>query len=195
MRSRTIRCAIAALALVTLIASSAAAKPKSTTKKKKVPAAAAAPPKASSAARNFLCSGKPNLQLQWRNVSGTVDGALNLTNVGVTQVWQKVGDALVEQPAVVLTSANPKGSPDPVYPLLVYRLNERPTATAADIDRRLTLYQFNLPDKLPAGPTFKAGLYFDTLIGVAGSLTNEYRWSTISSITAGGLFEMDCQYT
>jgi hypothetical protein len=190
VRSRTTRCFFAALALVVLAATPTSAAKRTTKKKPKAVA-----PKATGAARNFNCVGKPNLQLQWRNVSGTIDGAFNLTNVSVTQVWQKVGDALVEQPTVVLNASNLKGTPDPVYPLLIYRLNEQPTATAADVDRLLQLYQFNFPDKLPAGPTFKAGLYFDTVKGAAGPLTNEYRWNYISSVAAGGLFEMDCQYT
>ena len=194
MRSRITRWAIAAIAL-SLVASAPATAVKKTTKKRKkaAPVATAAPAKRGGG--NFTCTGRPNIQLAWRDVTGTVDAKLNVTNVSVTQIYQKVGDALVEQPTVVLTAPNPVGEPDPVSPLVIYRLNQQTPAAAADVDQILTLYQFNLPNVVPAGPTFKAGLYFRSLKGTAGPLTNEFRWSSISSLALGGLFEMDCTYT
>jgi hypothetical protein len=196
MRTRITQWAIAAFAL-TLVTSSTATAAKKTTKKKRkaAPVATAAPAKSGGGTRNFSCTGRPNIQLTWRDVSGTVDAKLNLTNVSVTQIYQKVGDALVEQPTVVLTAPNPTSEPDPAQPILIYRLNERPPATAADVDRLLTLYQFNLPNVMPAGPTFKAGLYFSSLKGTAGPLTNEFKWSYISSLASSGLYAMDCTYT
>jgi hypothetical protein len=198
MRSRTTRCFIAAVALVAVIASPSSARAKGTKKKKKaspVAAATPAPAKAGGATRNFTCVGTPNIQLTWRNVSGTIDAGFNLTNVTVTQIYQKVNEALVEQPTVVLTAPNPTGKEDLSSPLFVYRLNEVPPATAADVDRLLTIYSFNFPNVLPAGPTFKAGLYFNTQKGVAGPLANEYKWSYISSLAYSGAYDMNCQYT
>jgi hypothetical protein len=194
-----------------MIASSASAKPKAVKKKKKrAPAAvavapvaatpdtapAAAPaPTPSGGTRNFTCEGRPNLQITWRDVSGTIDAKMNLTNVSVTQIWQKVNDALVERPTVVLTSPNPPGQQDPASPLLVYQLNQAPPATAADVNQLLTIYKLDLPNVQPPGPTFKAGLFFNTQKGVAGPVANEYKWSYVSSLAYSGLFEINCQYT
>jgi hypothetical protein len=148
------------------------------------------------AARSFSCVGSPTLQLQVRTVTGTVDAKFNLTNVSVTQTYQRVGDAIVEQPTVVLTVANPIGKLDPgATPLIVYRLNELAPVTAADVDKVISIYQFNLPTVLPPGPTFEAGLYFKSFVGTAGPLAGELRWSTVASQAAGGAYGMKCQYT
>jgi hypothetical protein len=191
------------VAPATAATSNTSAKAKATkTKKAKKPAVKvtlpnkAAPAGAGGGARSFSCVGTPTLQLQARSITGTVDAKLNLTNVTVTQTYQRVGDAIVEQPTVVLTVANPIGKLDPgATPLVVYRLNELPAATAADVDRVISIYQFNLPTELPPGPTFEAGLYFNSFKGTAGPLAGELRWSTVASQAAGGAYGMKCQYT
>ncbi len=93
-------------------------------------------------------------------------------------------------------SANPVDKHDPVSPLVIFRLNESPPpATAADVDRLVTSYQLNMPDVMPVGPTFEAGLYFSTLKGAAGSLANEYRWEQVTSLVYGGAYSLTCTYT
>jgi hypothetical protein len=196
MRTRTVGIAVATLALIVGSGPDALAKPKAKKKVRPTTTAAPSPASTSGAARNFACTGTPNLKLAWRNVSGTLRPDITVSNVTVTQVWQKNGDAVVEQPTVVLTSPNPIGKHDLSSPLVVFRLNEPPPpATAADVDRLVTSYQLNLPDEMPVGPTFEGGLYFKTVKGAAGSLANEYRWQYVSSLVDGGAYTLNCTYT
>jgi hypothetical protein len=174
----------------------ASAKKKTTKAKRKV--VANAKPSSGAAARNFSCVGTPNQQVAGRIVSGTVakvGGKPVVTNVTVSKTFELVDNTIVPTNKVDLTAPNPPGELDPIgEELVVFRLNTAPQATAADVDRLLSIYQFNFPTEIPAGPKFTAGLYFNTLKGVAGPATNEYRWSMISSLAYGGAYSMNCEY-
>jgi hypothetical protein len=170
---------------------------KKTTKGKKKSSAATNGAK-SVAARNFSCVGTPNQQVAGRVVTGSVakvGGKVVVTNVTVSKLFELVDNAIVATNTVDLTSPNPPGELDPVgEELIVFRLNEQPQATAADVDRLLSLYQFNFKTEIPPGPKFTAGLYFRTLKGIAGPATNEYRWGSVSSLAYGGAYTMNCEY-
>jgi hypothetical protein len=180
-----------------LLAPTEASAKKKTTKAKKK-ATAAAKPSSASAARNFSCVGTPNQQVAGRIVTGTVakvGGKPVVTNVTVSKTFELVDNAIVPTNKVDLTAPNPPGEIDPIgEELVVFRLNEQPQATAADVDRLVSVYQFNFKTEIPPGPKFTAGLYFNTLKGVAGPATNEYRWSLISSLAYSGAYTMNCEY-
>ncbi len=133
-----------------------------------------------------------------RVVTGSVTkvgGKVVVTNVTVSKTFEMVNNTLVPTNAVDITSANPPGEVDPIgEDLVVFRLNEQPPATAADVDRLLSLYQFNFKTVIPPGPKFTAGLYFRTVTGIAGPGTNEYRWGSVSSLASGGAYSMNCEY-
>jgi hypothetical protein len=166
-------------------------------KAKKKPVAAARPT-SSAATRNFSCVGTPNQQVAGRIVTGSVakvGGKIMVTNVTVYKTFELVDNTIVPTNKVDLTSPNPPGELDPIgEDLVVFRLNAEPQATAADVDRLLSIYQFNFKTEIPPGPKFTAGLYFNTLKGVAGPATNEYRWSVISSLAYSGAYTMNCEY-
>ncbi len=206
MSRRTIQCFAVVCGLTLLSVSTADAKPKSTKAKKKSRVTTTAAPRAGSpttvkaagaggGARNFSCKGSGTQLVTERIVTGTVDPSITITNVTVTQTHQLVNNTLVEQPVVVLMSAKPPGTHDPASDLIVFRLNERRTATADDLDKLLTLYQLNFHDVMPPGPTFDAGLYFSTLKGAKGAAANEVVWQTVSSLAYGGAYSLDCKYT
>jgi hypothetical protein len=190
-----------------VVTTAASAKPKTTKSKKKKKAVAsapavapvtAAPAAAASATRNFTCLGTPNLQLAGRQVTGTVGtvgGVVVVTNVTVSKTYELVNNTMTEKLTVDITSPNPPGELDlGASGLMVFRLNERPPATAADVDRLLALYQLNFKAVLPPGPNFEAGLYFDTVKGRSGPAVNEYSWAVVSSLAAGGAYGMKCSY-
>ncbi len=186
------------LLVIGLGATGVSARPKATKPKKKPRVTTSreqpkSPPPAG-ASRNFSCIGSNEQRVTERIVSGTVSPKIAVTNVTVTQTHQLIDNALVQKSMVVLTSPNPRGEQDSGSDLIVFRLNERPTATAADVDQLLTLYQFNFKNVLPAGPEFVAGLYFSSYKGVAGPAANEYRWSSIPSLTSSGAYTMKCTY-
>jgi hypothetical protein len=141
--------------------------------------------------RNFSCIGSGPRRVTERLVTGTVTSNMVLTHVTVTQTHQLINNTLIAQPVVVRESRNPPGRPDPGSDLIVFRLNEEPLATAADVGKFVEVYQFNLRKPLPAGPEFEAGLYFSTSVGVAGPAANEFRWSRVG---AGGAYSMTCRY-
>jgi hypothetical protein len=188
---------VASACVLALFATSVAnAKPKAPKpKKKKAPVAAGSKPAAGGGTKNFSCIGANEQRVTERLVTGTVDTNIAVTNVTVTQTHQLIDNTLVEQPVVVLTVANPPGTPDPGSDLIVFRLNERPVASATDVDTLFTQYQFNFHNKLAPGPSFEAGLYFSTLKGIKGPANNEYRWGTVSSLAYSGAYTMKCTYT
>jgi hypothetical protein len=162
--------------------------------KKKPKVTTTKPKKVVDSSRRFSCLGTNEQRVTERLVTGTVNSKIVLTNVSVTQNFQLINNILVEQPVVVLTAANPPGEQDPGSDLIVFRLNERLPATAADVDKLFVTYRFNFKNTLPPGPTFVAGLYFTTHKGTAGPAVNEYRWSLISSLASSGAYSMNCQY-
>jgi hypothetical protein len=204
-RSAVTACAVVVLVFCGLSGPGADAKPKVTKPKRKarttttarprqVPSTAPSAAAGGGGSRNFSCVGSNSLRVTERQVTGTVNANVLVTNVTVTQTQQLIDNTLVAQPVVVLQSPNPPGEPDPGSDLIVFRLNELPLATATDVDRLLSIYRFNFISPRPAGPTFQSGLYFTTYKGVAGPATNEYRWSLISSLATSGAYSMDCQY-
>jgi hypothetical protein len=178
-----------------LHAAEASAKKKTTKAKKKAGATAKKP---STAARNFSCSGTPTLQLQGRKVTGTVasvGGKVVVTDVTVSKTYELIDNTITPSTAVDLVAPNPPGELDPIgEELIVFRLNEQPQATAADVDRLLSLYRFNFKAVIPPGPTFDAGLYFRTVKGTAGPAVNQYQWSGVSSQAYGGAYTLNCEY-
>ncbi len=188
--------AVILMCAVMLMAPTAMAKPTaSKSKKKKTKVVSTAKAKsAAGSSRQFSCLGSGQQRVTERLITGTIDSKLSLTNVTVTRNFQLVDNTLVEQPTVVLRVAKPPSEQDPVSGLIVFRLNERPLATAADVDKLFETYQFNFKNTLPPGPDFEAGLYFTTHIGVAGPAANEYRWSLIASLASGGAYGMKCRY-
>jgi hypothetical protein len=177
--------------LLGLSAGDATAKPKATKPKKK---SRVTTTRVRQQSRNFSCIGAGTQKITERIVTGTITPSITLSNVAVTQTTQLIDNTLVAQPVVVLLSATPVGEPDVGSDLIVFRLNERREATAADVGQLLTLYQFNVKNVLAPGPEFTAGLYFSTLKGAAGPANNEYRWETVASVTYGGAYSMKCQY-
>jgi hypothetical protein len=175
-----------------LHAPEASAKKKTTKSKKKAGASN------STAARNFSCVGTPNLQLAGRKVTGTVasvGGKVVVTDVTVSKTYELIDNTIVPSTAVDLVAPNPPGELDPVgEELVVFRLNEQPQATAADVDRLLSLYQLNFKRVVPPGPSFTAGLFYRSVKGSAGPATNEYRWSSVSSLAYSGAYTLNCEY-
>jgi hypothetical protein len=193
---------LVAFVLVALLSTKAAsAKPKVTKpKKRSTPTTLVAPktPTASkngAGARNFSCIGSNTQRVTERVVAGTIDANATVTNVTVTQTVQIIDNVLVEQPVVVLTSPNPVGKHELSSDLIIFQLNELPrVATAADVDRLVTVYLLNIRDVMAPGPTFEEGLYFTTYKGAKGTAANEYKWSLVSSLAYSGAYTLKCTY-
>ena len=131
------------------------------------------------AARSFSCIGGSNDRITERMITGTVDSQMVLTNVTVTQTYQKVNNAMVQNPVVVLTT--PKAvvtfmNSEAMLNRVAFILNELPRATAADVGKFAYTYQFKLPKKLPAGPNFDAWMSYERNKGYEGSAANDQRW-------------------
>jgi hypothetical protein len=204
MKTRTVRSvalvvSVLVMAVFVMAAApmiSANGKPKKTAAKKKsrstttVVGAKAAP--SGGGARNFTCTGSEADRVTERTVTGTVDAKLVLTNVTVTQNYQEVNGAVVQQSMVVVKTASPRLKPDDSSTdgLITYFLNELPRATAADVGKFAYLYQFNLKDPRPVGPEFISGMYYGKYIGIEGSASNDPRWS----YTDVRAFDMKCSY-
>jgi hypothetical protein len=168
---------------------SAMGKPKA---KKKVAAPKAQPP-VSAASRTFTCTGEDMSKLSNHTVTGTVGSDSSVTNVTVTKNYVQSNGAIVNQPAVVLNIASPKRLPerDPLYKFVSYELNKLPQITPAEVDKFFFVYEFRVPQTMPAGPEFTGIIKYDKYKGYEGSLANDQRWYS----TDLAVMPSPCSYT
>jgi hypothetical protein len=168
---------------------SAIGKPKA--KKKTV--APKARPSVNAATRTFTCTGEDQSKLSNHTVTGTVGADSSVTNVTVIKNFVQSDGAIVSQPVVVVNIASPKLLPEPdrLYKFVSFELNKLPQITPADVDKFFYVYEFRVPQTMPAGPDFTGIIKFEKYKGYEGSLANDQRWYS----TDLAVMPSPCSYT
>jgi hypothetical protein len=193
MRKLTMMAVLAVFLTTGLTGGVAQGRPKATKPKKKVTTKPTTTKPPSGGLKSFSCIGSsPTDRTTERVITGTINtGSYALSNVTITQTFQEINKAVVEQSVVVFQTAGIEAEYQASYDILIYRMNPLPRfATAEDVGKKWTVFNFQINDIAAVKQKLVTQLSMVSHSGSKGTRENDYYWGYIG----GPLYAMQCTY-